>query len=372
MSIKHDVLLSGYYGFGNAGDEAILEAAVFALKNHGLQVAVLTHTPEKTKLDFQVETYHRKNFSQVLRAIQRSKLILSGGGGLFQDTTSFKSLLYYLRIPFVAKLLGKKTMIFAQGIGPISSTLGRYFTRMVSNHFIDKITVRDEPSKLLLKSLGVRKSIEVTADLAFLFPLPQEEARNEARLRWSLPEGSKALFGLVIRHWPGIEASIPSLTKSISAFATNQQALPVLFPFQASRDKELTQLLSHSLAVPHVTILDALTPSELLSVISNLELLVAMRYHAILFAARSHVPSIAISYDDKVRNLAESLACPTLTLDELSSHNLADTLSQIWQNRNQYRKHLEISVEPIAKKAMGNIDLVLELLGNKGRSLHSA
>lgn len=42
-----------------------------------------------------------------------------GGGSLLQDTTSTRSLFYYLSVIRCAELLGKPVMLYANGIGPV-------------------------------------------------------------------------------------------------------------------------------------------------------------------------------------------------------------------------------------------------------------
>src|SRR5262249_24665566 len=128
-TMENDVLLSGYFGFGNTGDEAILTGSVLAFQQAKLRVGVMSRTPSETANTLEVQGYPRSGFFPLLRAIRASELILSGGGGLFQDSTSLRSLIFYLRVPFLAKLFKKKTMIFAQGIGPLNTSIGKRFTR---------------------------------------------------------------------------------------------------------------------------------------------------------------------------------------------------------------------------------------------------
>ncbi len=55
------IIVSGYYGFDNFGDDAILGVIVDKLKSLGNNIAVISKNPKKTSLLYQV--YSVKNFS---------------------------------------------------------------------------------------------------------------------------------------------------------------------------------------------------------------------------------------------------------------------------------------------------------------------
>ncbi len=94
------VLLSGYYGFGNLGDEALLEVIVDRMRRRfpSAQLEVLSATPQMTAANHRVESTPRWDWRAIRAAIARADVVLSGGGGLLQDATSLRSLLYYAAI----------------------------------------------------------------------------------------------------------------------------------------------------------------------------------------------------------------------------------------------------------------------------------
>src|SRR3989339_978082 len=141
------IALSGYYGFGNIGDEALL--TIIKQKIAGAEFTVLDRS------------------FKIISQIFRSDLLISGGGTLFQDKTSSRSFYYYIGVVALAKLMGKKVMILAQGFGPLNKTLNRHLARLVLNR-VDIITLRDKQSLETIKKLGVTiPRIELTADPVF-------------------------------------------------------------------------------------------------------------------------------------------------------------------------------------------------------------
>ena len=112
-------VVSGYIGFDNFGDEAIAKVLVDRLKHEGAEkITLISSNPEKTAKLYGVEACPMLKFFD---SIKNSDVLVSGGGSLLQDVTSFKSLLYYLGVIYTAIILGKKVEIYSQGIGPINS-----------------------------------------------------------------------------------------------------------------------------------------------------------------------------------------------------------------------------------------------------------
>lgn len=160
------VAVSGYYGFNNTGDEAILAALITTLRAlaPGVDITVFSHCPRETRRLFGVRAVNRWNPLGVAFSLLRSDLLLSGGGGLLQDVTGVRSLCYYLAVVALAKILGKPVIYYAQGVGPIRTRFGRWLTRIISNR-VDLITVRDQASRDDFLQMGVdRPPVVVTAD----------------------------------------------------------------------------------------------------------------------------------------------------------------------------------------------------------------
>ncbi len=115
--------LSGYYGYGNAGDEAVLAGLVKgfrAARPAGeLEIVALSGNPQETEQAHGIAAADRYKAGALLQAIARSDVFLSGGGSLLQDVTSAHGIFYYLGVVRLAQMLGKPTMFIAQGIGPL-------------------------------------------------------------------------------------------------------------------------------------------------------------------------------------------------------------------------------------------------------------
>ena len=159
------ILLSGYYGFDNAGDDAVLFAIVQALREmvKDGKITVLSNQPEKTAKEFGVNAVNRWGKKEIFRAVRNCDVLISGGGSLLQDVTSKNGILYYLGIIKLAQMLGKKVMVYAQGIGPIREPRNRKLTAKILNK-VQAITVRDFESRTELLEMGVYREVLVAVD----------------------------------------------------------------------------------------------------------------------------------------------------------------------------------------------------------------
>ena len=115
---KMRVLLSGYYGKGNGGDEALL-ATLLQMLPPDVTPVVLSGNPEETHRHYGVECYNRMAVLQVIKALRSCDAFVWGGGSLIQDATSSISPLYYGGLMALAQVMGLKTVAWGQGIGPL-------------------------------------------------------------------------------------------------------------------------------------------------------------------------------------------------------------------------------------------------------------
>ena len=124
---RYHVVMSGYYGFSNAGDDAILQSIHQSIQEASdeVEVTVLSNNPEETKRVYGLNAVPRFQIFSVIKALRRCDALLSGGGSLLQDRTSTRSLIYYLSIMRAAKLMGKPVMLYANGIGPVEKPENR-------------------------------------------------------------------------------------------------------------------------------------------------------------------------------------------------------------------------------------------------------
>lgn len=335
------ILLSGYYGFANAGDEAMLTAIITGLRREvpNVEITVLSGNPTMTAEKYKVKSIHRFDVWGFIKALLNTDLLLSGGGSLLQDVTSSRSLFYYLSIILMGKISGKKVMLFAQGIGPIKSGIARSLTKWVCNSS-DLMTVRDDGSFEELKTMGVyRDKIIVTADA--VFSLPEANKKLGRTILEAKGMNKKMLIGLALRHWQGEERYVKEFAQAVEYLRSTYNAQIVFMPLQFPADTEVAEMcISAMKSKEDVFVLEkGFTTEEYLAIVSNLTMVIGMRLHALVFAALEKVPFIAISYDPKIdRFVAGMEGSVVATVDKVRAQDIiqeTEKLLQKKQNKQQ-------------------------------------
>ena len=368
MNLKHKVLISGYYGFDNSGDDAILKAIVKDMKeyNNKINITVLSNNPSKTEKIYPVKAINRFKLGEVFKAMKNTELFISGGGSLLQDVTSTRSLLYYLAIMQLAKLCKKPVMIYANGIGPIDKKINRFLTKKILNK-VDLITLRDDASKEYIYELGIKnENIHVTADPVFtLLPSSEEDVlkifQNE-----NIPR-TKKLVGISIRQWRKADNLIEVVSDTIKYIIKTYDVNIVLIPMHYPEDLEISLKINEMADEDNCYVMkDRYSVEEIMGVIKELEIIIAMRLHSLIYAATQEVPIVGLVYDPKVEGILHSLDMENMcNVEELNIEDLIQNIDYVWQNREELKEKLRLQDEDLKNKALSNITMALDLLKNR-------
>jgi polysaccharide pyruvyl transferase CsaB len=334
------LLLSGYYGFGNLGDEALLEVIVEGVRRRfpSARLEVLSAAPRTTTATHGVEAASRWDWREVRSAIARADVVLSGGGGLLQNATSLRSLLYYAGILREGIRRRKKTMVFAQSIGPLD-----FWGRLVVRQFcrgLDRATVRDERSRRLLAELAPQTPIERGADPVFLY---DGSARADLTSEGLGPEsGPYAVVS--VRKSPGFRDAAAIVARIVDRLAQRHEIRAAFLPLGGAADAALsTDVIRACRSSP--VILPECTVAKAASILRGARLVVGMRLHSLILAARYNVPFLALAYDPKVSSLCEDLKYPLPILwrsgeRRPSDSAVDDAVDRLVRDREAIAQHL--------------------------------
>ncbi|MCL2817348.1 MAG: polysaccharide pyruvyl transferase CsaB [Clostridiales bacterium] len=324
-----NILISGYYGFGNTGDEAVLAAMIEQLDAvmPGVKITVLSGDPGETAAAFGVTAVNRWRPWEIIRAMRRCDIFISGGGSLLQDATSARSMNYYLFLMLLARLLRRKVFVYAQGVGPLIRKRSRKRAAFVLRR-CHRVTLRDEDSARLLLSLGVpAEKIFITAD-PVLSMIPRGSLPP-------LPEGRKMAFCL--RSWKGLD--IPAVAAAADHYA--EQGWQIVFlPFAGERDLHVCRQAA-ALMRWEFLILSEVAPPQMMTAVCACRFVVGMRLHSLIMAAAGAVPFAGLAYDPKIRSFCSDVRQPALELEDLADGFLAAKIEAALAKSGESRAYLQ-------------------------------
>lgn len=312
------VVISGFYGFHNIGDEAILLTLTQKLKmvNPKVQITVLSNNPEETMQKFDVNAVNRSDAFKVATAIMKCDVLLSGGGSLLQDVTSARSIHYYLSIIRMGLLFRKKVFLISHGVGPLIRESNKKRVRRILNK-VHRITVRDVKSYELLMSIGVKpEKASVTTDPVMALECqPLDEGKGIIdKLKLKDPDRQNIAIAIRQKDFRD-DAHKDSLIQMANRLA--QRYNVIFVPFYYKNDTKIFQDL-HGKTDEHVYfIVDKYNSLAFLSLVQNMHILVGSRLHSLIFSLVAEVPFVGISYDPKIENFLETVQmAPVCTIHD--------------------------------------------------------
>lgn len=279
-----DIVICGYYGYGNAGDDSLLSCIVDGLRamDPAVRLCVMSAHPKKTRTFYLVDAVGRFHLFAVRRKLKQAKLFLFGGGNLLQDKTSTHSLLYYSNMIREAKRCGTSIMIFANGIGPVSKKRNIRRVKECLEQ-ADSISLRDAASFDLAKQLLPERNIRLTFDPAVhvmpgTYPIPEKP------------------YFLILPKKIAPDAA-DKLSYVIEHLKSRHGLMPFLISMYDDEDLEYCRRLSEKSGAQ---LLYPRSDTEIVALLSGAELVLSSRLHGLIFATSAACPMMSFSDDGKL------------------------------------------------------------------------
>ena len=382
------ILIAGYYGYGNCGDEAILSGMLHDLRalEPAVDVVVLTGDPAATQETHGVEAVDWADVASIVASARRCDLLLVGGGGLFHDywearpedvlAPRFCGLASYAGIPLLARLLGKPCMLYSVGVGPLRTESGQSLTR-AAFELSQCASVRDQGSRQALQAIGlpdriIEGRVTLAADPAFSLPPAPPNVAKQFLMDRGIEPGTP-LLGVCLRPWDfGVDQDrwVREVAWALERYLVETDRRAVFIPFQARQgsryEDDVAVGRSVIVSMPDAgrcVVLDRpLEPHVASAVLGQCTAVLAMRMHAALFALRAGVPVVGLAYDEKVSSLLRESGVPDAALPPGA-----------WEGQTLLRKLLETRlvwgpapaksyVEQAPDRALESARLALSLL----------
>jgi polysaccharide pyruvyl transferase CsaB len=348
------LLVAGYFGCGNLGDDAILLGFTEGATERGHRLTALSGSPEETYRLHGIPSIQRKDRAAVKAAIAEHDALVFAGGSIFQDVTSAKSTLYYADLVREAKAQGKKIILLGQGVGPLNTFLGKTATRFAFRH-ASAVAVRDEESSKLLHSIGVVRPMSVTADTAFLMPEFSPEKDNDSS---NYEVAGMKTVGLAPRpHGKGDE--VAKLFSEIAKLLFANGYMPMLLEMDREMDGPLLQAIEKVHGGKIASMKKIGSPRELQKRMIRMEAVISVRLHGGIIASTVGVPSLLLSYDPKVASFAKQANLPApLSMNNLTAQRVFDSFQAIMKDREKAVNSIQNRKVALREKAFENINLL--------------
>jgi polysaccharide pyruvyl transferase CsaB len=368
-------LIAGYYGAGNAGDEWILEALIGSLRRRDPQseVRVLSYDPPATRRRHGVEAVGWGDLETLAGAVRWSSLVVAGGGGLWQDYWGFDPLDMLSGRPggiagygtpiILAHLLGRPSVLLGAGVGPLREPASRAAVRDLAA-MAGLVSVRDAASRDELIACGVPEGrIHLGADLAVLSEPDRSPAQGDPAISAPRPVLAVALrpwtfAGDPARWEAGIAAA---LGRWCEARGGHVVFVPLHDSSQPLEDDRLVaERVAAQVGLPDRVrqVPAGLSPSARFAILGAADVVLGMRYHALLAALASGVPCVGLAYDPKVRHLMDEVGCgdAVLGLEDLDAGKLAAVLIQAVDRPADHGR-----IDALRVRAQAGLDRAFEL-----------
>lgn len=355
----HDVVIAGYYGYGNSGDEENLRAIVTNLRNMrpDMNIAILNRDVGE---QYDCNLINRFNLPSVFMELRKSKLLIFGGGNILQDVTSKKSLWYYLTILRMAKLLGKRTMLYANGIGSINNESSLKRTSAVLKN-VDRITLRDQSSLKVLSEMGISPAVcTVTADE--IFTCRENTTPRVAKMREKYFDRREVIC-VSLREWKENDDFISTFAASLDMLCQKYGLSLLFIPMQLPNDLAAARSVSSLCSAPHDILTEKLSAGEMFALLKNAALTVGMRYHSLVYSACALTPFYGISYEPKVSELCQTIlpGC-CMELEDFDSKKFVYECNVLLDHRKDIMPIIEEKVSFMRALAAKNARIATELL----------
>ncbi|RYI07421.1 MAG: hypothetical protein EON48_14545, partial [Acetobacteraceae bacterium] len=270
------ILLAGYLGSGNLGDDAIMAAFAETIGRYGVECSALSGNPEETYRLHHVAGVPRKDMAAVEKAIQAHDALVFPGGSIFQDVTSVRSVAYYAKLVEMAKKAKKRVYLVGQGVGPVNSFFGKRWT-LQAFRSADGVAVRDPQSLEALRTLGLKTPVRTTADTAFLMTEPAQVEGVESF-------GVGGMRTVAIAPRPVKNVDVAGLAAELCARAHKEGYMPVLIPMDRNEDVPLIQKISDRQGGKIPDLRKVVSPYEVMNRMDRMDLCVSFRLHGGILA----------------------------------------------------------------------------------------
>lgn len=366
------VVISGFYGSRNLGDEAILSSIIYSLREEydNVEITVLSLLPQNVREDHDVDALLRAdlgprmftmNWSVLYQALSEADIHIIGGGGLLQDAHFNLSIFRYLYPVLLSKSAGTPVMLYSVGVGPIHESLNRTIVRDILN-MVESIFVRDYQSKETLMDIGVEKEITVCADpVYYLNRVPDSESITALNSEGISTDDK--LLAVSVRDYNLPQSVKPELADFLDYLSEVEDYSVVFTPFGYEgepSDYAVSNEIRSYMSSPSKILERKYHPETFAGLLRQMDMIIGMRLHSIILGSRAGVPVLGLSYLPKVerelRKLGYHDEAFIQSIENTDSNDFREAYKEVLQLDHSKLKSNVIQAKDSALKPVKEVD----------------
>jgi colanic acid/amylovoran biosynthesis protein len=401
----------------NKGDNSVIDSMLYSLRKYHYNISLTVFDPQKAKKEYNIDAFEYllsfrkmkmaeskvqfiwacicelswlmysflvliflkmgislpvpKRKEGIIKAYKESEVVIIPGGHFFTSFNSFmNNFSHYYALRF-AQLIGKKTMVYAQTVGPYHNNRIGKIEKQMANRVLKKanvVTLREADS---LRNYSYTNA-QVTAEAVFLKPVEKLDLNLEAYL----PEKKiDFVVGVTIHHIyykyyftkdVYVELMADIFNAILEKYNCHILLIPMEDKYKTGGDrpiiKEMLAKVDKRNGISMVT--EDLTPLETANVISLSDIFIGTKTHSIVYGLKTFTPTLGISYQEKSTEFMKMFNMEkfTIRMESLNVDDVMDIFSNIYKNREEIRKSMQEIYPKIVQKAEINNVLLNNLV----------
>ena len=342
------ILLDGYYGDRNIGDELILTSLIQLIQRYGdrtnteYRIIAGSHDPVYTETHHDVDaaiprfTPSIDDHREWLRAARKADEFWIGGGGLFGP----RKMLKYAASAALARSFGTRVATVGIGVRPFHD--GPKHSRRIARELLrhtDTITVRDQDSATALSEIGVDQPIHTLADPVFGYDITTDKhASIPASVDQQLDDETLVVS---VREPEVRELDKTTLAETLDRVLESTGCSILFVPFQTNRtpsDVTIAVDVANRMKSDRTTVIEEeIGFREMVQVLEAAPLVIGMRLHSIITAAVVDTPVLGLAYHPKCESILRQLGQdPIIWCDTIDSNRLSTAIISAWEEGTPY------------------------------------
>jgi polysaccharide pyruvyl transferase CsaB len=386
-----NIIIFGWYGAGNLGDEAILQSMLSIFESQkNIEVNIVSFNPAKTAKmtkEFTVVNniikigakfnFIKSDFRGLWMSLKSAQTVIIGGGGLFQDIYNFNFIPFFSLIVIIAAFLRKTILWYAVGIGPFKRRIARWLCKLAAKR-TKYISVRDSLSQKRLVELPVQKKIEIAPDPVFLLK-PAAALKAQTLLESE---------GLDLNNYPKIGICLQRLfdwgrqsehilADVIGQWVKSKKAEIIFIPFgrypdswinpkAADVDITIAEKIAQIIKAQSIILSKDYTPDEIMAIIGKMDIIISMRLHGLIMSLAMGIPSIALSYqkETKLSSLLTQSGFKenVFFIENLNKNELMKKMDHLLDNYDEHQKAVQNAAHKLRQQAMHGMQTLIDQL----------